>query len=212
MAMKFSNKYEAKKKRIANLPKIQGEICMALLKKDADGLVKEFHNGIKNNTLDLEPLAPATIQYKTDNNLPRPEAPLYAHGDDEKDRSYVNMLQVKKLKNCYKVVPSKKKHHTSDLPLDVLLQIHEYGAIIKVTEKMRGYLHSIGIHLSPTKTTITIPPRPAFLNAYNRVVEKRMKDSRETSAEVQKAMAKLINDANDSYVRKLIKKYENANV
>jgi phage gpG-like protein len=39
---------------------------------------------------------------------------------------------------------------------------HELGAHIKVTPKMRGYLHSIGIHLKPSTTHITIPQR-AFL-------------------------------------------------
>ncbi|HUT90467.1 MAG TPA: hypothetical protein VMY37_13275 [Thermoguttaceae bacterium] len=39
---------------------------------------------------------------------------------------------------------------------------HELGARIKVTAKMRGYLHSIDIHLKPSTTHITIPKR-AFL-------------------------------------------------
>lgn len=39
---------------------------------------------------------------------------------------------------------------------------HELGAKIKVTPKMRAYLHSIGIHLKPSTTHITIPKR-AFL-------------------------------------------------
>lgn len=42
--------------------------------------------------------------------------------------------------------------------------IHEFGATIQVTEKMRAYLHHIGIHLKPETTTITIPAR-SFLRA-----------------------------------------------
>lgn len=37
--------------------------------------------------------------------------------------------------------------------------IHEFGATIKVTPKMRAYLHHIGVHLKPETTTITIPTR-----------------------------------------------------
>lgn len=37
--------------------------------------------------------------------------------------------------------------------------VNEFGTTITVTPKMRGYLHSQGIHLSPNTTTITIPER-----------------------------------------------------
>lgn len=40
-----------------------------------------------------------------------------------------------------------------------LAGIHEYGCNIPVTLKMRAYLHSQGIHLSPNKTHIHIPER-----------------------------------------------------
>lgn len=37
--------------------------------------------------------------------------------------------------------------------------IHEFGATITVTDKMRNYLHSQGIHLKKDTTTIEIPSR-----------------------------------------------------
>jgi hypothetical protein len=37
--------------------------------------------------------------------------------------------------------------------------IQEYGCSIEVTDKMRGYLASQGLHLKPTTTHITIPAR-----------------------------------------------------
>lgn len=40
-----------------------------------------------------------------------------------------------------------------------LAGIHEYGCNIPVTEKMRKYLHSQGLHLKPTTTEIHIPER-----------------------------------------------------
>ena len=45
-----------------------------------------------------------------------------------------------------------------------LAAIHEYGCKIPVTDKMRAYLHSIGVHLKKTTTVIVIPER-SFLRA-----------------------------------------------
>jgi hypothetical protein len=45
-----------------------------------------------------------------------------------------------------------------------LAGIHEYGAKIPVTPKMRAYLHSIGVHLKKSTTLIVIPER-SFLRA-----------------------------------------------
>lgn len=45
-----------------------------------------------------------------------------------------------------------------------LAGIHEYGCRIKVTPKMRAFLHYQGLHLKPTTTEIVIPER-SFLRA-----------------------------------------------
>lgn len=52
-----------------------------------------------------------------------------------------------------------QRHPDSDLTNAHLGAIHEFGATINVTEKMRAYLHHIGIHLKKDTTTITIPAR-----------------------------------------------------
>lgn len=52
-----------------------------------------------------------------------------------------------------------EQHPDTKLTNAHLGAIHEFGATINVTEKMRAYLHHIGIHLKPTTTTITIPAR-----------------------------------------------------
>lgn len=52
-----------------------------------------------------------------------------------------------------------EKHPHTDLTMAELGAIHEFGATINVTEKMRAYLHHIGIHLKPDKTSIVIPTR-----------------------------------------------------
>lgn len=40
-----------------------------------------------------------------------------------------------------------------------LAAVHEFGIQIKVTPKMRTFLHAHGLHLKPTTTHITIPER-----------------------------------------------------
>ena len=47
----------------------------------------------------------------------------------------------------------------TDLTNAHLGAIHEFGATINVTDKMRAYLHHIGIHLKKDTTQIVIPAR-----------------------------------------------------
>ena len=51
------------------------------------------------------------------------------------------------------------KHLNSGLTNAQLGAIHEFGCTINVTDKMRAYLHHIGIHLKPDTNTIVIPTR-----------------------------------------------------
>lgn len=56
-----------------------------------------------------------------------------------------------------------------------LAGIHEYGCRIKVTEKMRAFLHGQGLHLNPNTTEIVIPERSFLRNGHDenadRVIE-----------------------------------------
>lgn len=52
-----------------------------------------------------------------------------------------------------------EKHPHTDLTNAHLGAIHEFGATINVTPKMRAWLHYQGIHLKPETNTITIPAR-----------------------------------------------------
>lgn len=48
-----------------------------------------------------------------------------------------------------------------DTQMSKIAKIHEYGAIITVTDKMRGFLAAAyNIHLKASTTQIVIPPRP----------------------------------------------------
>lgn len=46
--------------------------------------------------------------------------------------------------------------------------IQELGANIKITSKMRGFLHSIGIHVKSSTKRIIIPRRPFSRNAFDK--------------------------------------------
>lgn len=48
-----------------------------------------------------------------------------------------------------------------------LAGIHEYGCRIKVTDKMRAYLHRQGLHLKKSTEYITIPERAFLRNGYD---------------------------------------------
>lgn len=68
-------------------------------------------------------------------------------------------------------------HPHSDLTMAHLGAIHEFGATIQVTEKMRAYLHYIGIHLKPETTTITIPARSFLRDTFfNNEAKERLMD------------------------------------
>lgn len=70
-----------------------------------------------------------------------------------------------------------EKHPHTDLTMAHLGAIHEFGATIKVTDKMRAYLHHIGIHLKEDTTTIEIPAR-SFLREtfFNSDAKERLMD------------------------------------
>lgn len=77
-----------------------------------------------------------------------------------------------------------QKHPDSDLTNAELGAIHEFGATITVTEKMRNYLHSQGIHLKKDTMTVVIPTRsflrvplmsPEGKKELKRVVEYQLK-------------------------------------
>ena len=52
-----------------------------------------------------------------------------------------------------------QKHPDSDLTNAELGAIHEFGCTITVTEKMRNYLHSQGVHLKKDTISVVIPTR-----------------------------------------------------
>jgi len=183
-----SEDYKNKLLRIKRLPQFMDKFIMGYTKKNILEIKKLFHDGIKDDTFGLEDLAESTIKRKTSQGFSQPDTPLYGKGDEDKERSYVNMLNVRKLKNGWKLYPSWKKHWTYKIQLRELLYIHEHGAKIIRGDKI-----------------IQIKPRPAFLLAYRRWLSQSKQGTK--SKELKKALIKYINEAD----RKLMKRFEDFN-
>lgn len=200
MTADFSTTYDAKRKRIARLPKLIRETAETQSLKDAMGIVTAYQDGLRKNNFKLASLHPFSVQRKVEAGYDRPKAPLYGAGDSL-ERTLYNGLIIVKGKGKWFVRFSNKKHHTSDLTLNQLHLIHENGAVIKVTDKMRKFLHYIGLHLKASTKIIRIPPRPVMRKALNRHLRKRKRE--ENTREVKRAIQALINRNDESIFRKL---------
>jgi len=183
---KFSNSFNNKKNRMKRLPLIVDDSMMGQLKYTATMIIEEFQKGIRANNMGLKKLQQATEDGKSRKGYSKPDTPLYGLGD-RSDRSYINMMRIKKLKNGYKVYPSRAKHHTSKLKLKDLFIVHEYGCTITMKNG----------------TVVRIPPRPAFHKAYERVINKMKRDKRETSRTVKRAMTEYINNGKKELLEKI---------
>jgi len=182
---KFSKHYEAVKTRVRRLPKLMISQMKAHARRDANGVIKEFRDGISNDALMLRRLRPLTIESKARRALESPETPLYGLGMEDR-RSYVNMLHVKKVGDrMYVVRPKPGYHHGKRWPGDQakkqiklkdLFDVHEYGAVIN-NAFGRGIV-------------VRIPPRPALRFAYKKYIRRRARQ--DPAVAVRVAIAKYV--------------------
>lgn len=184
--IKFSENFEAKRKRIQRLPRIVEDAMWSNAKKHATELIEEFKKGIKSNNLGLKKLQQVSITSKKKLGYDKPTTPLYGAGD-RTGKSYINMLRIRKIKNGYKVYPSWARHHKSNLKLRDLFIVHEYGCTITMANGV----------------IVRIPPRPALFKAYQRMSGKMKRSGQETSKEVKKAMAQFVKDGNNDLFKKI---------
>ena len=171
--LKLSKTYYAKIKRIKRLPRLVSETMEANARKDAVGVVEEYKNGIRKNNFSLEKLKPETIQRKKRKGYPKPATPLYGLGDAGSPRSLIDALYIRRLKTAYKIMISKRKHHSGKVSLELLFRVHENGTVIKTRTAL-----------------IRIPPRPAFKKAFERHMRK--KSAGEPTREVRRAINEYI--------------------
>lgn len=197
---KFSKNYEAVKKRIQRLPKIIGNVAEGRIKKDLNNVIEEYRLGLKRNNFGLQQLNDFTVGKKSEAGYTKPRSPLYGAGESQRNSLY-NALAIRKIKKGWRLYKRRAKHHSADLPLNVLLSIHENGAIIQVTEKMRKFLHWYGLHLRNDTLYIRIPPRPIVDKAIQRMLRKKMR--KEQVGKVKKAMIQLIKTGHQSELNKM---------
>ena len=191
---KFSEKIKAINRRVDKLPKLLNMKLSAATKKRAELFIKIFQAGIRNREFGLKRLSSATIEQKVKRGYTKPSTPLYGAGDSEQN-SLLNVFLIKKLKNGWQVYPRNARHHKSKLKLKWLLAIHEEGAIIRVTDRMRRFLHYIGIHLRADTMLIRIPPRPAQRLAYQEMLRQIAKE--DPVPDIKKAIKKLMNEGKE---------------
>lgn len=95
----------------------------------------------------------------------------------KRDPGQINRQTLKAIRNLMKDLDQKysirvgiigeqayEKQPHSDLTNAQLGAVHEFGATINVTDKMRAFLHHIGIHLKKDTTQIVIPARSFLRN------------------------------------------------
>ena len=190
--VKYSSSYRAKQARLKKLPKMIEGALSGLVKRDLIQINKIFHDGIQQNILGLDKLADLTGMRKIAKGYERAMSPLYGLGDQDKQRSYSNMMIIVPIKDGWKLRPKNLLHHSGKLKLKDLLTIHEHGAIIKRKKK------------DGTEVLIRIPPRPALLIAYRKwLVERRKKEPKNADV-VRKAISNYINTGKDKELQILI--------
>jgi len=183
-------------KRLQRLPKLVEDAIEASARRDAEGVIERFHDGIKEDKLGLVPLKEPTISRKEALDLEKPESPLYALGDEFVQGTFANMLECVRDGQArrYAVRPRDEYHYTvkvspggertivrTKLKLKDLFEIHEYGCT----------LHS-GARL---------PPRPALRYAYEKYLRERAK--LDPAKKVRDAIRKFVKDGDEKALVKI---------
>ncbi|MBU0516701.1 MAG: hypothetical protein KJ621_18245 [Proteobacteria bacterium] len=149
-ALRFMNRFESRYESMVR----------TLVRRAALLVVKEIKAYVRDSG-NFAPNHPATIAQKGS------DKPLINHGD------LINSITHKLLGDegfFAGVLKGKKSSDGEDLVN--IGWIMEHGVTIKVSSRMRGYLHSIGIHLAASTTTITIPARPFIQPVWESVLPK----------------------------------------
>ena len=200
----YSTNFQAIQSRLRRIPKLVDETLDSFAKRDAVRVIQIYQDKLKRDKFDVDRLSDATVKIKSEQGLPQPRTPLYGQGENEPDSLY-NALAIRKIKGGYRVYVRWAKHHASDLKLRDLLNIHQRGALIMVTDKMRGFLHYLGIHLRADTVIIRIPPRPILDMAIVAALKMRRKE--DPAKIIREAMAEIIKTGKEN----IFKKYRDFN-
>lgn len=199
---KFLKTFKDKLARIKRLPIYVKETAEKIALKNALGIVISYQDGIRLDMLRLKKLHKFSVSQKIKAGYSQPDTPLYGAGDGMAETLY-NLLEIHKPGEAYEIKFSNETHHNSRLSIAQIHYIHENGAIIKVTAKMRAFLHFAGLHLKPTTNIIRIPPRPAYRKAVKRAEKVRRK--KRYQAKTRAAIFQLITTGKDAKFKALQK-------
>ncbi len=188
--MPLSQTPTAIQQRISRLPRLVIALMEARAKKDAVGFERTFREGIQGNLLRLKPLKPATVAAKERQGFSWPEYPLVGEGADD-ERSYSNMMQIKKLNDRWVVKPRAGMHHGGTISLKDLFDVHEYGATI-----VNGFGKGI---------LIRIPPRSAARQAFRGYMRQRV--AKDPSSKVRAAIARFVQEGDAATLERIRRKY-----
>jgi len=89
------------------------------------------------------------------------ERPLVDHGD------LLNGVSVQFLSELVAFIGVSRGERSNGKDLVSIAAVQEFGATIKVTPRMRAFLHAKGLHLKPSTKAIVIPPRPYIRPAWD---------------------------------------------
>ncbi len=106
--------------------------------------------------------------------------------------SAIGVIEARVGKGYLYRVAFTEKSHPGGISYEKLFRILEYGARIRVTEKMRGYLHFKGMHLKKTTQFIVIPSRPHFMPTILRVRRELRKLTTWGSVNILTELSKMI--------------------
>lgn len=188
VSVKLSNTVNAQKKRLKKLPKFSFSLIDTLLKRDAVEFLKIWEEGISKRQFGLKALSEFTVASKTKKGQRKPKTPLFGEGTTEKD-SYINMLEMNRNKSGkgWRVFVRTGTHHSGQ-QFDDLFELHEKGGTIKVKRGDKVKL-------------IRIPPRPAFLRTFLKLLRRRRK--RDTGKMVRDEMLNFIKTGQQSLKARL---------
>lgn len=117
--------------------------------------------------------------------------------------------ELPKMTATSETIKGKKVSVGADWANAWLLGVHEYGCTIKVTPKMRAFLHANGLHLSPNTTVIKIPERSFLRNGHDENADRVLKQTERALSQVV-AGKMSVDDMLDLYGQQMstaIKKY-----
>lgn len=173
--------------RLSALPKQINELGVRSAKYHATACKQVIEDGLRKANL-VDKLLDITTIIKRKMGAKRVLTPLMFTGDSDK-LSMINGLKVVKAEKRYKLIPYGK--HRSGQNQSLIWTIHEKGAIVPVTDKMRGFWAAVfGIYLSASKKFILIKPRFPIKKGLVRYL--RSQEKNELNKDIQKALKGLV--------------------